>query len=961
MFYNIIKKNVKEWINSNDCKIKDLINYIIEKNQLRDAQIEAVETYLFLKIKCDNQPLYRIFSKGYLNSYIDLDKLEISNDFRNFLKNNKPARMLYEISIDKENGLFENLNNEIKNNYSKINFDTVFYNMFYNTNYTDYIFSLPMGAGKTFLMAMFIYLDLYFATMEPDNKAFAHNFAILVPSGLKTSIVPSLKTIEKFDVNWIIPEPAATNLKKLIKFEILDANTTANKSNQIKNPNVNKISMYQPFDDLKGLVLVTNAEKVILDRIKFDKQSGQIDLFENSDDENDKLANELRHMISNLPNLSVFIDEVHHAEDSDIKLRKVVNEWSEKRGINCVIGFSGTPYLEKPEPVVIDKNFSFKTKTIASTVYYYPLINGINNFLKRPIVKSTDNEPLKIVEAGVKDFLDNYLDLKYDDGTYAKLAIYCGRIENLEENIYPIVKKIVEEYNLDSNEIILKYHKGNKEYPMPIQNQTEYMSLNEPISKKRIILLVQIGKEGWDCKSLTGVILSQKNDCPQNMVLQTSCRCLRQVDKNKEESAIIWLNEFNRKKLTDQLREQQNVSIEEFETGKKDENKIHFIDRTKKLNINTIRYVDINLKYATEVKNKATEESILKNLKKIEKDIDSYRRKIELKTSDIEGNIKEVSDIEEYGDECASYMMWLLNISKESMNGISINQLENYNKILEKIFNKISFKNNDSLFFDERYNINKINADIRSLFYDKYNLKIEEEKIIKEASILKTDKLKERILVDYDKDLMFPSTIEEIREISKLDNEPKKEVKNLNDLSREELIKMLESGVTNNVQSDALAIDKRNNTLHYMPYYFAQSGFEARFIKLVLPMSKFKSNKLEIYYNGEKSLTEFRISTYRKENGNKVYNGLYTPDFIILQRNDNGEIYKILIVETKGEGYKSQFENKKKFMETDFIKLNNKEAGYSKFSYVFIEDDKEDSEIRDIIGNAMKSLFEEEK
>jgi hypothetical protein len=40
-----------------------------------------------------------------------------------------------------------------------------------------------------------------------------------------------------------------------------------------------------------------------------------------------------------------------------------------------------------------------------------------------------------------------------------------------------------------------------------------------PISKKRYILLVQVGKEGWDCPSLTGVILSQKGDSPQNMVL----------------------------------------------------------------------------------------------------------------------------------------------------------------------------------------------------------------------------------------------------------------------------------------------------------------------------------------------------------------------------------------------------------------------------------------------------------
>ena len=71
-------------------------------------------------------------------------------------------------------------------------------------------FFAPMGAGKTYLMAAFIYLDLYFARNEPNNPAFAHNFMIFAPSGLKSSVVPSLKTIQRFDSTWVIPEPAAS-------------------------------------------------------------------------------------------------------------------------------------------------------------------------------------------------------------------------------------------------------------------------------------------------------------------------------------------------------------------------------------------------------------------------------------------------------------------------------------------------------------------------------------------------------------------------------------------------------------------------------------------------------------------------------------------------------------------------------------------------------------------------------
>ena len=117
---------------------------------------------------------------------------------------------------------------------------------------SDYLFSLPMGAGKTYLMAAFIYLDLYFAENEPDNPAFAHNFIIFAPSGLKSSVIPSLRTIQNFDPSWVIPEPAASNLKRKLIFEVLDQNKSASKSNKTKNPNVQKIAIHQPLQELFG-------------------------------------------------------------------------------------------------------------------------------------------------------------------------------------------------------------------------------------------------------------------------------------------------------------------------------------------------------------------------------------------------------------------------------------------------------------------------------------------------------------------------------------------------------------------------------------------------------------------------------------------------------------------------------------------------------------------------------------
>ena len=156
---------------------------------------------------------------------------------------------------------------------------------------------------------------------------------------------------------------------------------------QSKHPNVQKIANHQPLSELFGLVAVTNAEKVILDRIQ--EKQGQINMFEESDDEKDRQANELRNLIGKLPSLSIFIDEVHHAVSDEIKLRAVVTKWAQNNTVNSVIGFSGTPYLEKAEKFKVVDSLSVGTAEITNIVYYYPLIDGVGNFLKRPIARES--------------------------------------------------------------------------------------------------------------------------------------------------------------------------------------------------------------------------------------------------------------------------------------------------------------------------------------------------------------------------------------------------------------------------------------------------------------------------------------------------------------------------------------------------------------------------------------------
>ena len=89
--------------------------------------------------------------------------------------------------------------------------------------------------------------------------------------------------------------------------------------------------MHTANPNLMGLVAVTNAEKVILDRVdsisNIDESLWKsLPEAERKEFEAIKQANELRDQIGQIPGLCILIDEVHHASD-DQKLRQVVNKW----------------------------------------------------------------------------------------------------------------------------------------------------------------------------------------------------------------------------------------------------------------------------------------------------------------------------------------------------------------------------------------------------------------------------------------------------------------------------------------------------------------------------------------------------------------------------------------------------------------------------------------------------------
>ena len=952
MFYRMITNARDRWFSSSACTAREIIKYIEQAGQMRDAQVDAIKTYLFLKIACGCAPLSQLFCQGAFNT-LDLEQAEISSNTRDFLTAHPAAAALFEyarLKNDSGEQVSEKLEKQIRKGPESIDYETFFREAFYGVSYTDYLFSLPMGAGKTYLMAAFIYLDLYFARNEPHNPAFAHNFMIFAPSGLKSSVVPSLKTIQRFDPTWVIPEPAASEIKRLLSFEVLDQSKTAKKSNKTKNPNVQKIANHQPLSELFGLVAVTNAEKVILDRIQ--EKAGQISMFEESDDEKDRQANELRNLIGKLPALSVFIDEVHHAVSDEIKLRAVVNKWAENQTINSVVGFSGTPYLEKAEKIQVTDGLSVSSAEISNIVYYYPLIDGVGNFLKRPIVKIADlPDSGRIIDRGVREFLDNYKDTVYPDGTCAKLGIYCGTIEKLEEMVYPLAAGITAEYGL-SADCILKFHKGNKQYPQPADSQMEFDSLDQPFSKIRIVLLVQIGKEGWDCRSLTGIILSQEGDCPKNMVLQTACRCLRQVQKDAPETALVYLNSSNADKLNSQLQKQHHISLQEFTDADHHKTKLNRYDRTKYLRLPKVDFYQLKIRYETLIAEKARPEENLPDACKNTQIVAGV-----IKTTDLTMEVLERTvDDAEHGDTPASYFPWLCGIVRRSLETLTMEQLLPYDPILWEVFQAITYQRGDGRCFSSRYDRAAVEANIRKAFCDSRSFETKEECIPQSASLLNITNFTP-VVETTNPDDYCPKQ-EQVEKIIlddqgklKLDKKAQAMMDLAQEMGQEDILASLRKKFTSHPQKD--------RSFHYLPYH-TDSSFEQDFLNEVLTFPEVEHLGLEVYYNGDRALTEFKIKCYRRSGSRWEYVGMYTPDFLILQRKDD-TIHKVLIAETKGKIYASdpKFKDKRTFMETEFLRQNNAAFGYERFEYLYLKDSMPERDRLVLTHKKICEFFEE--
>lgn len=527
--YEILKSKVLEWRENNyPCDypvISEIFNFNFNSETgnlsfLRKAQFEALETYWYLRLVEGTPHIFELHKKFYTNS-VELFKA---------LNINIPQEDLIEIlSRGGKDLIFEKIKNDndfIKQYKLEALRETL------SLEYPSYILALAMGAGKTILIGSVIATEFALALEYPVSSNFVKNALVFAPG---KTILGALKELSNILYDKILPPRLYKEFITAVKF-------TYTRDGEKDIPIIKGSSFN---------VIVTNTEK-----IRLRKEDIKSNLFNSgeqvTDERKELIANQRLQTIASLPNLAVFSDEAHHTYGQKLgeelkRVRQTVDYLAQQTNLLVVVNTTGTPYYGR--------------QILKDVVYWYGLSQGIKDGIlkevKENIVAYSDVEDEDFIKDVVKDFFENYKDVKIYDGSPAKLAIYFPQIADLQKT-KPIVEKTLVEIGLDSS-IVLEVHNNS---PQEIQDLFDNR-INDHYLLYRIFLLVNKGTEGWNCPSLFATALARELKSSNNFCLQAASRCLRQTPGNIHK-AKIYLSKANVKILDSQLKETYGETLNEL-------------------------------------------------------------------------------------------------------------------------------------------------------------------------------------------------------------------------------------------------------------------------------------------------------------------------------------------------------------------------------------------------------------
>jgi len=528
---------------------RKFLNYNNPENTssfLRPPQFEALEIYVFLKESLENKHLHEIFN----------DWFEKKNLFEG----------RQDIGISLRTGMFEMFGPSEFQTDDPEQFKAIFeYIEKYQQAYPNYIYALTMGLGKTILMATCIFYEFLLANKFPADKKYCHNALVFAPD---KTVLQSLKEIVTFDKSKVVPPEYINWLDTHLKFHYLDDSGIS--LNAIENSKYN--------------IIISNTQKIILKKQHKDKTASQR-LFEDYgtaykaislnkdfedlygfsiDTDQELITNQRFAKLTRLPQLGIYVDEAHHVFGNKLaadfglaktttSLRLTINELAEnleKAGTHVVAcyNYTGTPYVNN--------------QLLPEVVYAYGLREAINNkYLKKVSIHGLQNvkdQAKAFLKNAITAFWKNFGEKRYE-GMLPKMAIFSTTIDEMQSEVRPLVDEILADLGISQEKILVNV--GDDKITTN-DDLREFKNLDSPQSDKQFLLLVNKGKEGWNCRSLFCVTLHRKPDS-RVFVLQATMRCLRSIG-DIQETALVYLSDENVEILDKELEENFKVSLEDI-------------------------------------------------------------------------------------------------------------------------------------------------------------------------------------------------------------------------------------------------------------------------------------------------------------------------------------------------------------------------------------------------------------
>lgn len=501
---------------------------------LRKPQFEALEMYIFVKEFMNNQQVYEMFDDW-------RNRRDRFSDVSYYATDKGGQIRLFDVPIEKQTDI---LFKQMKK---------------YRENYPNYIYALTMGLGKTILMATCIFYEFLLVKKYPKDKRFCHNALVFAPD---KTVLQSLREIMTFDKTKVVPPEYARVLDSNIKFYFLEETGT----------------ILHTIDNSDFNIIISNTQKIIVKK-KRKETSAAEKLFSDSnsllsavygtgdDDEDDAwddttlMDNQRFKKLCRLPQLGVYVDEAHHLFGADLEkqirssganktsLRDTINLLAANTSIVACYNYTGTPYV--------------KNQLLPEVVYAYGLRESIwNGFLK-------DADPLgfenvksdEFLTAVVSTFWERYGGKTYE-GLNPKLAIYAAGVEEAATEVKPTLEKILAKLGIPASKILLNV--GDAKYTKndDIRDFNNLDVSGTEGNDKQFIILVEKGKEGWNCRSLFAVALF-RSPKSKIFVLQATMRCLRAITDERL-TATVFLSKENYDTLDNELHKNFNMEIKDI-------------------------------------------------------------------------------------------------------------------------------------------------------------------------------------------------------------------------------------------------------------------------------------------------------------------------------------------------------------------------------------------------------------